>query len=478
MSELRNIDLKDLKLDLFNYRTLPQKTEIDSINTMIAIKPNKFFGILESIIDDGYVVRELLIILQKDNEYIVKEGNRRIAALKLIHGIYDPNKFPIPDNILEKIKKMDALWLDNNKDIPCVIYELDQSDAVDKIINQTHGKGEVASRDPWTSVAKARHNRDKNNAPEFGLTLLEKYLLEGKNLTPIEKEVWSGDFSITILDEAIRVIFSRLNYNSVKELVDDYPSTKWKNSLDNMMKAIGDGDLTFNILRDKQNDFAIKYGFPELQVDIPNNGNGKDDNASNNGKGSDLNPNEGSGENNQPEKGNPSETNPPKPIPKKKPVAYPMNSPKHVAKLLKNFQPCGENRQKVVTLRDEMKILAINKNPLAFCFLLRSMFEISAVAYANDNSIETTIPTGNNGIKHKPLAKLLNEVVDHLTNNRKDKEMEKKLHASIIEISKADSILSVTSMNQLVHNPNFSVLPTDICTTFSGIYPLLEVMNQ
>jgi len=55
--------------------------------------------------------------------------------------------------------------------------------------------------------------------------------------------------------------------------------------------------------------------------------------------------------------------------------------------------------------------------------------------------------------------------------------MVKTLHGAMTEIGKSDGILSVTSMNQLVHNPSFSVLSGDICTLFGNIYPLLEAMN-
>jgi hypothetical protein len=55
--------------------------------------------------------------------------------------------------------------------------------------------------------------------------------------------------------------------------------------------------------------------------------------------------------------------------------------------------------------------------------------------------------------------------------------MEKVLHGAMAELGRSDGLLSVKSMNQLVHNPAFSVIPKDICTLFGNIYPLLEAMN-
>jgi hypothetical protein len=45
------------------------------------------------------------------------------------------------------------------------------------------------------------------------------------------------------------------------------------------------------------------------------------------------------------------------------------------------------------------------------------------------------------------------------------------------ELAKTDGLLSVTSLNQLVHNPTFSVNPGDISVMFFNIFPLLSEMN-
>jgi len=56
--------------------------------------------------------------------------------------------------------------------------------------------------------------------------------------------------------------------------------------------------------------------------------------------------------------------------------------------------------------------------------------------------------------------------------------MVKALHGAMAELGKQDGFLSVTSMNQLVHNPRFTVDQNHISTLFSNIFPLLEEMNK
>lgn len=120
-----------------------------------------------------------------------------------------------------------------------------------------------------------------------------------------------------------------------------------------------------------------------------------------------------------------------------------------------------------------MCALDIKKTPMAFCFLLRSAFEISAKEFCSENNI-SIVKKGN---QNKTLAELLNDAVNHLTEDGKNPGMQKVLHGARTEITKSEGILSVTSMNQLVHNSTFAIAPSDICTIFGNIYPLLEAMN-
>src|SRR5690606_6681692 len=234
-------------------------TEEDAINAMIAIKPERFHAIIESIIEDGYLPTENLIILN-DGNYVVKEGNRRTAALKLIHGIHPKDNFGLPDSIKKLIDSVDQDWIKENSKIPCSIYTISEKDKVEKIVNLTHAKGEKASRDPWTSVAKARQNRDQKKSSEPGLDMLEKYLSNGANLTNQQKERWSGDYPITVLDEALRHITPRLGYSTINSLVSDYPKNKHRNAIEDIVRDIGLQVFGFKDIRSESSDFAEKYG--------------------------------------------------------------------------------------------------------------------------------------------------------------------------------------------------------------------------
>lgn len=474
------IEVSNLKLDLKNFRTVPQKKEADAIKAMISIKPDRFFAVMESIIEDGYLPTENIIVLKVKTDNIVKEGNRRIAALKLIHGHYKLSDFGLPTSITDSIAKINAKWKADNLKVPCTVFSEKEADKVDRVVTLAHGKGEKASRDPWNSVARARHNRDVKGAPEHGLDLLEKYLKHGTNLNNQQKERWGGEYPLTVLDEALRKSFVRLGYANVADLVKKYPHiSKYLPELENILLEIGLEQIKFETLRNSLLDFPTNYGIPPIVVPPATPATTVGQSNKTTPTSTNTTPNTSNTKNQSiPAPSNPTtastttpnSTTTPSPTP---PKAVAVNDPKHVANLLKKFAPRGANREKVVTLRDELKKLKIADNPIAFCFILRSMFEISGKAYSSDNVLSMT----KSGGKDKTLVEVLRGITAHLTNNNSNTQMVKVLHGAMTELGKPDGLLSVTSMNNLVHSPVFTISPTDLCSVFSNIYPLLEAMN-
>ncbi len=122
MPTTAQFEVKKLSLDLKNFRTVPQKTEADAIKAMISIKPERFQAVMESILDSGYLPTENIIVLKEGTKSVVKEGNRRVASLKLIHGQFKLNDFNIPQSIKDRIKKVSAAWKKENFKVPCNIY--------------------------------------------------------------------------------------------------------------------------------------------------------------------------------------------------------------------------------------------------------------------------------------------------------------------------------------------------------------------
>jgi len=261
-----------------------------------------------------------------------------------------------------------------------------------------------------------------------------------------------------------------------KDLAKAYPKCSFKVEIEDIIRAIGLEVFGYKAIRAKNNDFAKPYGIPEIQSQTelsstPNSVQSNTNQSQSNSRSSISNQSPTINDNSIQEtsvSNSSSKNTTPKPV-----ASFAISNPKQVTLTLKKFNPTGANRQKVITLKDELINIKLIKNPLAFCFLLRSIFEISAKIYCKEKSISTT----KSGGRDKSLVEILRGATNHITQNKSNKEMVKVLHGAMAEMAKPDGMLSVTSMNQLVHNQKFSIIPNDIAVLFGNIYPLLEAMN-
>jgi hypothetical protein len=427
------IAVSSLRLDLNNYRTTKQMDEESAISTLIAINPEWFWALMESIVDDGYEPTENIIVMKIKGGYIVKEGNRRIACMKLISENLEG--IDLPSNIGEKIAALTGEWKKENAKVPCTIYDESEKDKVQKLVARIHGKGQKSGRDNWNALAKARWSRDEGGNDEPGLDLLEEFLAKGKTHSPLQRERWSGEYPITVLDETLQKLYPILKMENARQIVISYPK-KNKSIIDKVMFDIGEKTLGFQQIRDPNTFWGNQYGLTK-----------------------------------------PKDNKVVKKVRKKK-IALASTDPKSINNALKKFIIYGAGREKVKTLCDEIKTINIENYPHAFCFVLRSMFEISARVYCDEHGPSCGLTFTNNQGKEKSLAAVLDDITKHLTQNGSDKNKIKELHGANARINKPDSLLSVTSMNQLIHNPNFSISPSEISTLFNNIFPLLREMNQ
>jgi hypothetical protein len=459
MPTTTSLPVQQLKLDLKNFRTVSQPTEASAISALISINPEWFWALTESILDDGYLVAENILILQGEsaNDFKVKEGNRRIAILKLCHGYARRTTLSIPSHIEERISKLSDSWKSANALVPCAVYTPPEGDLIERIVQLIHGKGEKAGRDAWGAIAKARHNRDENSASEPGLDLLEKYLKQGKNITAAQKERWAGVYALSVLDEAAKRLAPRLGKKSARELADSYPKISHRDGVETILNKIGLGLTGFDEVRSA--DFGVALGIPGAAA-----GGAGTSGSSTGAKGGGGS----SGATGTGKKGSKGS--------KTKAVA--SNDPRAVRRALKRFSIVGNNREKIVTLREEARKLNIVKTPHAFCFVLRSMFELSAKAYCDDHAKSGGPAMTNKSGEDRKLSDVLRDITKHLTSNNTNRPMVKALHGAMTELGNANGFLSVTSMNQLIHHPKFVVDGPRISTVFANVLPLLEAMNS
>lgn len=463
MPQTKPIAVKALSLDFGNFRTVKQVDERSAIDAMISTSPDRFWALTGSLLDSGYLPTDNIIVLRNGPRTLtVKEGNRRIAALKLIHKIQPLSAFDVPDDIANRIKGVTAGWRKENAEVPCAIYDVDDAVTVDKIVTLAHGKGEKAGRDQWNAVARARHNREINKATEPALDLLEKYLWNGKNITPLQKARWSGAFPLSVLEEAMKRVAPRLGLSNATALAGSYPNVKYRDEVESIIHDIGLEQLGFERIRNKDADFAMGYGLPAVKAT----------GGATKGKGGAQSAGTKAGAN----KAAAAAATRRKQAAAQKAIA--TGDPRAVKRLFQDFEPRGKKRDKLVALKEEIVTLDLRRTPLAFCFVLRSMFELSTKAYCADHAASGGPSTTKASGEDRHLVDVLRDITSHLTKNKTDRAKLKELHGAITELAKPEGILSVTSMNQLVHNPRFSVATSDLAVVAANIFPLLEAMSS
>lgn len=86
MSRKLTLKLSNLYLDLKNPRYEEQKSQNDALNTIASEQKGKLLVLLKDILDNGLNPSDIPIVMPdptRGSGYVVLEGNRRIAALKL-----------------------------------------------------------------------------------------------------------------------------------------------------------------------------------------------------------------------------------------------------------------------------------------------------------------------------------------------------------------------------------------------------------
>jgi hypothetical protein len=270
MPTIKSVPVQNLSVDLENYRTVPQRNEGAAMHAMIAINADWFWALAESLLDSGYLPTENIIVLKgprTDPRLVVKEGNRRIAILKMALGHVPVSKFQVPPHLQQKIDVLTPQWKKANASVPCSVYPASEVATVDRIVTLAHGKGEKAGRDPWEAVARARHNRDQHKLAEPALDLLESYLKHGQNLTQHQKDRWAGVYPLSVLEEAVKRLSPRFGAANSRDFAKLYPNKiTHRDAVEQILYQIGLGSLGFDKIRNKAEDFADAYPCPAVEA--------------------------------------------------------------------------------------------------------------------------------------------------------------------------------------------------------------------
>lgn len=195
MNEQRRIDIEHLITDEENPRFEAVSTEEDALFSILedqtTASGNKVLNLARDIAINGLNVSELLIVspIEGTNDYRVREGNRRVTAIKLS---LDSSKVPAKFNKLATQFEKLADAMQAYRVVEC--YVCDDEDKIHRLLELRHGgEQDGVGTVKWNSVQTARFSHGVNSQSARPLALIQ-HLQEDYG----QNELWALAASISI----------------------------------------------------------------------------------------------------------------------------------------------------------------------------------------------------------------------------------------------------------------------------------------
>jgi hypothetical protein len=220
------LDVDELSLDLENPRISKAGTQREAIQKIIEDQDIKLVVLAESIVTDGLNPMDRWLVLKSPTErgkYIVLEGNRRLATIRLLHNTALMNDLEIRAPIKKRFQEL-AEQFDLKAIEPIDCFEIeDRADAATWLTQRHTGENKGSGIVDWGGVATARF-RGRDPA----LQALDLGLRHG-SLSPEEKELIESWFPISTLDRLLSTpaVRSKLGVEiSDQKLKTDLPAAE------------------------------------------------------------------------------------------------------------------------------------------------------------------------------------------------------------------------------------------------------------
>ena len=259
-----DIVLEDLLFDLENPRFDGLPDQRSALKEIIEKQGSKLIRLAEDIVQQGLNPTERVSVIESaiSGKYIVVEGNRRLAASKLLCNTARLDDMNVPASVSGKIKKLAKKFDRTIVDpMPCVLFE--NRDEANHWIELRHtGENKGAGIVPWDGQATARF-RGKN----VSFQVLD-YVRANGNLKQDVIDLLD-DFPITNLDRLLGDpdFRNQLGLNREKGKLQSSLSPKQlTRGLKRVVSDIATGEITVSDIKRKED--RKKY-LGHIKTDLP-----------------------------------------------------------------------------------------------------------------------------------------------------------------------------------------------------------------
>ena len=476
MPKQKKLSVKSLKLDLTNFRALPQANEIEEIRILYYSAPEWFEGLLFSIAKEGYSSLESIGVLEKNGKYIVLEGNRRVSIFKLLLGVYSYNRLAIKmsKRAQEVIESISSQWRTENSKVPCIVFNDGEEEILREIVRRTHGIDNKAARKTWESISKARESRDQQGNSEPELDLIEAILKKGAHHSEEQAKAWLSNIKFSLFQEIARELSKRIKI-SVEDIRDRYAANDLNahtiDALERIVAQIGQKKLKFSDIRKGNRDFYFNLHLQEENI-TPGY---QFIEQTSGGNSSSEPPTEVAKTTTQPahEQGGTAGPTPKSPAPVKRKDTSPLpGTIRHCEQLIGSlsFASFPKSKDKLKVLQKEMKIVNTDDTPNALASLFRSLLDLTFTEYCEINKLQ---PKKDNLLSKIKIAH------DHILNSTADRvNTERDLTQPLTALIDQYSCISTAALNVIIHRKGSVASPGDLRLGIYRVIPLLRAIGM
>lgn len=440
MARDAEIDVKRLLVDTENPR-LPEQnlTQRDAMQRLAEHQGTKLVALAEHIEQHGLNPAQRFIVMQDPDrrDYIVLDGNRRLVAMKAVET---PDAFAtLPPARLRALKRLDARLMPRK--VPCVIFT-DREDA-EPWIRLTHldQRGGVG-QSKWSSEQKARHEDRTGTAP-VTLQILKFVQDNGALSAETQAMIDSGSFPMSMIERMLETKLAKPRLGL--EIVDGHVATRFPREqvargLTKFIDDVGTKQVDSRSLNTakQRSDYLAKFTPDELPDPAMR------------------------GELAVPLSEAPSTTAVKAAVTRRaRDRASTAKRPYLIPADLVLVIPPGRIHDIYLELK---KVVRVDDATNAVGALLRMFLEMSLIVYVRDNKVPT---------KGKDyLRDHLNAVVlDLVANGSLTKKQGDAVRSAII-----DSATGLTTLQAIVHNPEFPVTGIEMRRVWDRVQPLFVAM--
>lgn len=435
MSKFQQIPVSKLVLSSENPRYERQASSAAAIRKLVADQDEKLIRLAADIAAYGLdPSQNLLVTPLEDDEYLVLEGNRRLAALKLILSAETIKEANLSDKVTAALLEIHHNYKDSlPRELSCAVLSKDEAEhwILLRHTGENGGVGVVQ----WTALQIERY---KGSSPLLQAmdAVTESQMLEAGALDSIE------DFPITNFSRLINTKEVRLALGidfSGEQLVFLADRKESIGRLALILKDILDQKINVNHIRSKEQ--RIQYANEVLSRPLPM-------------KTVSTPPGGGAGN----------------PKSRKKRTSLPATRSSLVPK---NFSPTI-SLVRINKIFEELKSISLKNHVNSAAVILRVFLELSVDEFADKKKIVLRKPAKRGETKRvvpMTLSEKMLAVAKYLkANGTTDAE----LRGIVTLAGKKNHILSVDNLHAYVHNKHYSPTADDLKTIWDNIQLFVE----